>query len=79
MDGFLNCDDLPPIERAACYREHAEQMLYRSERAITQELKAAYLRVAQDWLKMAANLEAQYGRVAVIVEPELAALIAKSL
>jgi hypothetical protein len=78
MEKFLNCDDLPPIERAACYREYAEQMLHRSERAITQEIKTAYLRVAEDWLKMAANLEAQYGRVAVVVDPELASLIAKS-
>jgi hypothetical protein len=78
MEKFPNCDDLPPIERAARYREYAELMVYRAERAITQELKAAYLCVAEDWLKMAAKLEVQYGRVAVIVDPELALLIAKS-
>jgi hypothetical protein len=78
MEKFLNCDDLPPAERAARYRTYAEQMQYRAERALTQELKAAYLRVADDWLKMAASLEAQYGEISVVIDPEMALLIAKA-
>jgi hypothetical protein len=70
-----DCDDLPPIERASCYRAYAEQMQSRAEHARTPEFKAAYLRVAADWLQLAADIEAQYGQVTVVIAPELASLL----
>ena len=42
---------------------------------MTKETRLGYLNMAVDWLDMADKLDAQYGKVSVIVEPELASLL----
>jgi hypothetical protein len=78
MKKLPQCDDLPPAERAACYRQQAEEIQFRATRAVNEDLKAAYLLVAEDWLKLADDIEAQYGQVTLVIEPELASLLAKA-
>ena len=65
----------PPVERAARYREFAQEMRSRAAAAVTKETRLGYLNMAVDWLDMADKLDAQYGKVSVIVEPELASLL----
>ena len=66
---------LPPVERAAHYRQLAEQMRSRAASAVTEETRIGYLNAAVEWLDMADRLELQHGKVTVIVSPELAALL----
>ena len=68
--------DLSPNERAAHYRELSDEMQSRASSAISEETRLGYLDMAAQWLEMAEKLEAEYGKVSVIVEaPELAALL----
>ena len=72
LDLFFN---LTPIERAAHYRELADEMRSRASIAATEETRLGYLDMAVQWLDMADSLEAEYGKVSVMVEPELASLL----
>lgn len=70
---------LDPIERAKHYRAYAEEFRTRAANAMTEETRREYLRMAVDWLNMAEALEAEYGKVSVVVDaPELAALLRRS-
>jgi len=72
LDSFF---DLCPTERAAHYRQLAEDMRSRAHRAVTEETRLGYLNMAVRWLDMANALETQYGKVSVVVDPELASLL----
>ena len=68
--------DLSPPERANHYRRLAEDMRSRANSAATEETRLGYLSMATDWLDLAEKLEAEYGKVSVVVEaPELASLL----
>ena len=72
----VNWIELPPAKRAARYRELAEEMRASAASAATEDSRRAYLQMAVEWLDMADNLEAEYGKVSVTVEaPELASLL----
>ena len=73
MDDALS--GLPPVERAAHYRQLAEQMRTRATSAVTEQIRIGYLDMAVQWLDMAGRLELQHGKVTVIVSPELASLL----
>ena len=75
LDRFF---DLSPTERAIQYRQLAEDMRSRADRAFTEETRQGYLNMAVRWLDMADKLDAQYGKVSVIVGPELASLLRRS-
>lgn len=67
---------LPPVERAARYRQFAAVMRSRAASALTRETRLGFLRMALQWLEMAEKLEAEYGKVSILVEaPALAALL----
>ena len=70
-----DCQDLPPTERAECYRAYAEQARSYSERAVTAEIRAGFLKMADDWLKLADDLDAHYGKISVSVSSELALIL----
>ena len=71
--------ELPPVERAERYRQLAEEMRFRAGAAGTEETRIGYLDMAIEWLAMAEKLEAEYGKVSVVVEsPELASLLRRS-
>ena len=67
--------DLSPAERAAEYRALAEDMRSRAAVAVNKEIRLSYLKMAVDWLDMADRLEAEYGKVSVVVDPALAELL----
>jgi hypothetical protein len=69
-DALFGC---PPKERAARYRALAEEMRSRAALAVTKETRLGYLNMAVDWLDMADKLDARYGQVSVIAEPEQSA------
>jgi len=71
--------ELPPVERAERYRQLGEEMRCRADSAGTEETRIGYLDMAVEWLVMAEKLEAEYGKVSVVVEsPELASLLRRS-
>ena len=70
-----DCYELPPTERAECYRAYAEQGRSYAERAATPEIRAGFLKMADDWLKLADDLDAHYGKISVSVSPEVAAIL----
>ena len=74
-DVFFDCSDLPPQERAECYRNFAECADQWAEKATTQELRASYLMLAQQWRDLARVTAGDSNRVTVVLDPELAALI----
>jgi hypothetical protein len=74
-DVFFDCSDLPPQERAACYRNFAECAGQWAEKATTKELRASYLMLAQQWRDLARATGGERNRVTVVLDPELAALI----
>jgi hypothetical protein len=72
----LNSNELPPARRAAHYRELAEEMRSRATAAKSNKIRSAYLNIAVQWLDMAEKLDAEYGKISVVVEaPELASLL----
>jgi hypothetical protein len=73
-----DCLDKPPAERAACYRAYAEQMQARAATALTEETRAGYLRMAQDWLALADDVEGQHAEVTVIVDPDVASILRRA-
>jgi len=64
--------ELAPAERVACYRAYADQAIASAKGALTEEIKLGYLKMAEDWLKLADDLEALYGKVSVTATSELA-------
>ena len=75
MNSFDQFFHLSPTDRAAHYRQLAEAMRLRADTAVTEETRLGYLNMASDWLDLAEKLEAEYGKVSVIVESELAPLL----
>ena len=73
-----DCQELSPTERSECYRAYAEQARSCAESAATEELRQGYLKTAADWLKLAEELEAHYGKVSVLVTSELASALQKT-
>jgi hypothetical protein len=69
---------LPPVERAGRYRQLADEMRSSAGSAATEESRIGYLNMAVEWLEMADKLEAEHGKVSVIVDPELASLLRRS-
>ena len=72
-----DCHELPPTERAECYRAYAEQARSYAETAVTPEIRAGFLKMAEDWLKLADDLDTHYGKISVSVNPELASILNK--
>jgi hypothetical protein len=67
---------LPPTERAAHYRELAEEMRSNAAKAGSDATRKAYLQMAVEWLDMAEQLEAEYAKVSVTVQaPELVSFL----
>ena len=76
LDQFF---DLAPTERAKHYRQLADEMWLRADSATTEQTRLGYLDMAADWLDLAQKLEAEYGKVSVVVDaPELAALLRRT-
>ena len=74
----LDVSGLPPLQRAARYRQLAEEMHSLADLAISDDSKKGYLRMATEWLELAHHLEAEHNRVTVTVQaPELAALLSR--
>lgn len=67
--------DLPPVQRAAYYRDLAQQLRSRAAHAITRDLRDAYLKIAVEWLDMADGLEAEFEKTSITVESEIASLL----
>jgi hypothetical protein len=67
--------ELPPAERAAHYRELAQDMQSRAVNAINEDIRSAYLKIAVEWLDMADRLEADFDGIRVTVESDLASLL----
>jgi len=68
--------ELSPPERAAQYRELAQEMQSRAVAAAREQTRRDYLRIAAQWVDMAERLEAEYGKVSVPVQaPELASVL----
>ena len=68
--------ELPPPDRAAQYRELAQEMHSRAVAAVSEQTRREYLRIASEWLDMAEQLESEYGKVGVTVPaPELASIL----
>jgi hypothetical protein len=71
--------ELLPVERAERYRQLAEEMQSRAISAATDETRLGYLDMAMGWLDMADRIQAEYGKVSVIVEaPALVSLLRRS-
>jgi hypothetical protein len=62
-----DCQELLPHERADCYRAYAVQARASANNALTEEIRQAYLQMAADWLQLADNVEAHYGRVSAFL------------
>ena len=78
MNTLMTTPDLfqmPPAERAAYYRELAQQLRSRAVHAATQEIRDAYLKIAVEWLDMADRLEAESVKVSITVESDIASLL----
>jgi len=70
---FFDCSDLPPHERAECYRSFAESAEQWAEKATTDQLRSSYLMLAQQWRDLAAVTEREVNKVTVVLDnPELA-------
>lgn len=70
---FFDCSDLPPQERAECYRNFAASAEQWAEEATTDQLRSSYLMLAQQWRDLAAVTEREVNKVTVVLEnPELA-------
>lgn len=78
MNSFDRFFDQSPAERASEYRQLAEDMRSRAENAVTEETRRGYLNMAVRWLDMADKLDAEYGKVSVIVDPEVASLLRRT-
>jgi hypothetical protein len=50
------------LDRAREYRVEARKCFDQAERAPTEMLKPRMREIAEEWLKMAANAEAEFGR-----------------
>ena len=50
------------LDRAREYRDEARKCFEQAERAPTEMLRARMKEIAEAWLKMAANAEAEVGR-----------------
>jgi hypothetical protein len=70
--------DKPSAERATCYRAYAEQMRAVAGAALTQETRAGYLQMAQEWLALASRIDDQHVEVTVNVDPELASILRRT-
>ena len=49
---------LEPNERAECYRAYAHQMLAHAKEAASDEIRAGFVRIAEDWFTLADSTEA---------------------
>jgi len=72
LDQFFH---LSPTDRAAHYRQLADEMRSRAQSTASGQTRIGYLNMADEWLYLAEKLEAEYGKVSVIVESELASLL----
>ena len=64
--------ELAPSERAESYRAYAEEAIGYAKAAATEEIRAAYLKIAEDWLTLADSIEAHYGKLAAPVNADIA-------
>ena len=68
--------ELPPVERAGRYRRFAEEMRSRADSAATEETRLGYLNMAVEWLEMADRLDAEHGKLSIVLDaPVLASLL----
>ena len=72
LDRFFN---LSPADRAAHYRQLADNMRSRSTSVASEEVRLGYLDMAAEWLNLAEKLEAECAKISVTVESELASLL----
>jgi hypothetical protein len=49
----IDCSRLPPVQRAQCYLDMADQVERRAERATTETIRTSYLKLAQEWRELA--------------------------
>jgi len=75
-DVFFDCSDLPPPERAECYRNFADCAEEWAGEAATDQLRASYLMLAQQWRDLARATLGEVNKVTVILDdPELASFL----
>jgi hypothetical protein len=75
-DVFFDCGDLPPPERAECYRNFAECAEEWAGQATSEQLRSSYLMLAQQWRDLARATECEVNKVTVILDdPELASFL----
>jgi len=68
--------ELTPVERAGRYRQLAEEMRSRAGSAATEDTRLRYLDMAVEWLEMADKLDAEHGKLSIVLDaPVLAALL----
>ena len=73
---FFDCSDLPPQERADCYRNFAECAEKWAEEATTDQLRSSYLMLAEQWRDLARMMQREVNKVTVILDdPEMASLL----
>ena len=73
---FFDCSDLPPQERAECYRNFAECAEQWAEAATTDQLRSSYRMLAEQWRELARMTQGEVSKVTVVLDdPELASLI----
>jgi len=73
---FFDCSDLPPQERAECYRNFAECAEEWAREATTEQLRSSYVMLAQQWRDLARVTEREVNKVTVILDdPELASFL----
>ena len=73
---FFDCSDLPPQERAECYRNFAECAEEWAHEATTGQLRSSYLMLAQQWRDLARVTESEVNKVTVILDdPDLASFL----
>lgn len=65
----------PSRQRAACYRELANEMLIRAKEAVSEETRVGLLDIATGWLEIADKLEAEYGEASMTTDPRVASLL----
>jgi hypothetical protein len=72
MEISPDCFDLPPRERAVRYRAYAEQMQVGAAAALTEQTRAGYLKMAQEWLHLADEIDAKHVDATFTIDPHLA-------
>jgi hypothetical protein len=73
---FFDCSDLPPRERAKCYRSFAECAEHWAGEATTDQLRSSYRMLAEQWRELARMTQGEVSKVTIMLDdPELASLI----